>query len=82
MAREPQILGVHLSGYSGDGNMHVVITLKQLRKLPQWVYDQHLHWEYSVDNNKHCSVIMTAKDELEAAMRFKKLWAALTKLGD
>jgi hypothetical protein len=59
----------------------VVITIKQFRKLPEWV-QPHINWTYSVDADDHREIIIQAKDELEAAMRFRKLWAALTKLGE
>lgn len=78
----PRILGVYRSSYGDENSLRVAITLKQLRKLPEWVYDQHVHWEYCVDDNRHCEIIIQAKDELEAMMRFKKLWAALSTIGE
>jgi len=84
----PRIISVFEATDFGGGYLedrpkqfHVTITFKQLRALPDWVQEQ-LHWGYTYTNNKHCEIIIHAKDELEAAMRFKKLWAAITKLGE
>jgi hypothetical protein len=81
MTKGPRILGIHQPFHSNVDTFNVIITLKQLRKVPEWVLI-NTFWEYSVGNDNHCEVIIQAKDELEAAMRFKKLWAALTKLGE
>ena len=62
----------------GEKPYGVYITLKQLRKLPMWV-QEHVNWMYCNENDRHCYVVIGAKDELQAAMRFKKLWAGLPK---
>ena len=62
----------------GERPYSVYITLKQLRKLPPWA-QEHLDWVYCAHNNRHCYVNIGAKDELQAAMRFNKLWAGLPK---
>jgi hypothetical protein len=62
--------------------LSVIITLKQFRKLPEWVRETHIHWEFSADVDAHVEVIIQAKDELEAMMRFNKLWAALSTIGE
>lgn len=75
-------MAIYASQYGDEDSLRVVITLKQLRKLPEWVYDRHLQWEYSVDDNEHCEIIIQAKDELQAMMRFNQLWAALSTIGE
>lgn len=88
MSKGPRILSIFETPDFGGGyredkpkQFHVTITLKQLRALPDWV-QEHLHWSYTYANNKHCELIIQAKDELEAMMRFKKLWAGLPKKED
>lgn len=79
----PKILSIHpepdYGGRDPDDplSFHITITLKQLRKLPIWVQEQ-IHWMYA-NNSKHCYVVIRAKDELEAFMRFDKLWSGLPK---
>lgn len=75
-------MGIYASRYGNKGDLNVVITTKQLHKLPKWVRHQHVHWEYHTDDNRHCDVVIQAKDEIEAYMRFKKLWAALSTIGE
>lgn len=76
----PRILGIYKLEYDNEdapNSFHVLITLKQLRRLPKWVQSQ-LYWEYTGDI-RHCAVLIEAKDELQAMMRFNKLWAGLPK---
>jgi hypothetical protein len=86
MARGPQILAVeaasawdtHLYEIRGEKPYSVYITLRQLKRLPQWMWD-HINWVHCHENSTHCYVVISAKDELQAAMRFNKLWAGLPK---
>ena len=87
--KKPKIISIHKNHYAWlsdpdekdpKPSCSVRITLHALRSLPDWVRD-HLHWEYVVGNNKHCALQIQAKDELEAFMRFEKLWAGLPKEG-
>lgn len=58
----------------------VEITTDAYRSLPDWVQSQIRHsYLSSNDDDAHCQIVMKARDELEALMRFKKLWAALPK---
>jgi hypothetical protein len=83
MARSkgPRILGIYASRYGHEGDLNVVITLKQFNRLPQWV-KPHINWMYSADDDNHREVTIQAKDELEAMMRFNQLWAGLPKIGE
>ena len=71
----PRILGIYpepdYGGREPDDprSFHVYITLKQLHKLPRWV----------IRLSRHCIVVIQAEDELQAAIRFNKLWAGLPK---
>lgn len=86
MAKGPNILCVteasvwEIDRYEGfnEKPYSVYITLKQLRKLPRWVHE-HINWMYCNENDRHCYIVIGAKDELQAAMRFKKLWDGLPK---
>lgn len=78
----PKVLGIYKEpdyGVQEDEppKFHIVITTKQLRKLPTWVQD-HIYWHYTprVD---HVELVVQGKDELEAFTRFGKLWAGLPK---
>lgn len=79
----PRVLAIHREPDYGGRDLddplsfHITITIKQLRKLPMWVQSQ-LHWIYDT-NVRHCVVVIQAKDELEAFIRFNKLWAGLPK---
>lgn len=64
-----------------ESTFSVKITLRALRSLPLWV-QAHLHWAYCMESNVHCDMQIGANDELEAMLRFKKLWAALPKEGE
>lgn len=83
MSRGPKILAIYpepdYGGRDPDDPLafHVTITLKQLRKLPMWVQSQ-IHWLYD-PNNRHCTVVVQADDELQAMTRFNRLWAGLPK---
>ena len=85
--KKPKIISVHKNDYrwmsdpdekDPKPSCSVRITLNALRSLPAWVQD-HLHWEYSMGHPKHCALIIQAKDELEAFVRFEKLWVGLPK---
>lgn len=86
MTKGPRILAIteasawetEMYAIRAEKPYNVYMTLKQLKKLPRWVWDQ-LNWLYCSENNRHCYVVISAKDELQAAMRFKKLWAGLPK---
>lgn len=55
-----------------------VITKRQWDKVSDWTAEllrAYGHW----DNPRHVFLWITAKDELEAKMRFDKLWAGLPK---
>jgi len=56
----------------------VEITLSAYRSLPDWVQALVRH-NVMDDNARHCRVVVQARDELEALMRFQKLWAGLPK---
>lgn len=79
----PRVLGIYKEpeyvGFHDDTPLkfHVIITTKQMRKLPVWVQD-HLYWHYT-PRPDHVELVVQAKDELEAFMRFNKLWAGLPK---
>lgn len=80
----PRVLGIYKEpDYGGDQDpdyilkFHVIITTKQMRKLPLWVRD-HLYWHYT-PRADHVELVIQAKDELEAFMRFERLWASLPK---
>lgn len=88
--KKPKVISIHKNEYEWmydpkdampPSSCSVRITLHALRSLPSWVQD-HLHWEYIIDNNKHCALHIQAKDELEAFMRFEKLWVGLPKGGE
>jgi hypothetical protein len=77
----PQILGIHKSRYRHEGDLNVVITAKQFNKLPEWV-KPHVDWAYSGADDNHREITIQAKDELQAMMRFNKLWAAVSTIGE
>lgn len=74
----PRILRV-AKWYDDEDEWSVKITFKQLMRLPTWVWRNHLRWQH--DGNHHALVIIEAKDELQAMMRFNQLWAGLPKIG-
>jgi hypothetical protein len=87
--KNPKIISIHKNTYAWMSDpdeqdpapsCSVRITLAAMRSLPSWV-QSHLHWEYILDNKSHCALIIQAKDELEAMIRFKQLWAGLPKRG-
>jgi hypothetical protein len=80
-SKGPRILGVYKSRYGSEDDLRIIITAKQFRRLPEWV-KPHINWMYSVDDDEHREVVIEAKDELEAALRFNKLWTALSTLGE
>lgn len=78
----PRILGIRPWANVGgaDRKFAVKITNRQLMRIPEWVRDQ-FDWYYGdrYNDQTYVEVIIRAKDELEAAMRFQKLWAGLPK---
>jgi hypothetical protein len=80
MARSkgPRIL--RIENERGGDEWSVKITFKQLMRLSTWVWRDHLRWQY--DGDHHALVLIQAKDELEAMMRFNQLWAGLPKIGE
>jgi hypothetical protein len=65
----------------GEWQYGVEISLAALRSLPDWVL-YHIEWEDlggPRGQPRRCVVDIMARDELEAMMRFKKLWAGLPK---
>jgi hypothetical protein len=77
----PRILGIYASRYGSEGDLRVIITAKQLNRLPEWV-NPHINWSFSPDGDSHREIAIEAKDELQAMMRFNKLWAALSTIGE
>ena len=56
----------------------VTITKHQYRKLAPWLDETLRFWDDG-DNPRRVWVRIQAKDELEAIMRFRKLWVGLPK---
>jgi hypothetical protein len=75
--REPKIISV--KAIQADHSFKVTITAHMARKLPDWVQSKVQLFE---GEDRHAWTVLRAKDELEAVIRFKRLWAALTKIGD
>ena len=76
MAKPIKVISVREAPW-GPG-CYVTVTKHQFMKLPNWVRD---FTPYNYPNNhKHIEIRVYAKDELEAMMRFQKLWAALSVL--
>lgn len=90
VVKEPRIFNIQRHDYSswlyeperkGEWQYRVEISLAALRSLPDWVL-YHIEWEDlggPRDQPRRCVVDIVARDELEAMMRFKKLWAGLPK---
>ena len=82
MAREdiPRVISAkaipHISG--SPQYFIVTITKHQFNKLVSWTDDILRFWEDST-NSRYMWVRIQAKDELEAIMRFRKLWVGLPK---
>lgn len=74
----PRILGIRPWG--APNAWAVKITQKQFLRVPEWVHC-HLHYFYT-DSPQHVEIISKAKDEIEAAIRFQKMWAGLPKEGE
>lgn len=75
--KSPRILGVRQ--WFGPDEWAVLITQKQFFRVPRWV---HYHMHYFYEPPRHVVIIILAKDELEAMMRFNQLWADLPKEGE
>jgi hypothetical protein len=82
MAKKINVLKIESAGEYGRDVYSVYITKRQMMELPEWVYDMyHGAIGFFEDTNpKHIYTSILAKDELEAMMRFQKLWAALKSL--
>ena len=83
MAREdiPRVISAKAIPYINGGPPQyfiVTITKHQFNKLVSWTDDILRFWEDST-NSRYMWVRIQAKDELEAIMRFRKLWVGLPK---
>ena len=82
MAREdiPRVISAkaipHIHG--GPHYFIVTITKHQFNKLVSWTDGILRFWEDST-NSRYMWVRIQAKNELEAIMRFRKLWVGLPK---
>lgn len=77
MAKKSVVLRVNRAVHY-PSNFQVFFTRHQHDKLPGWV-THSLRFYDDYDNPRHCYMWVEAKDELQAMMRFEKLWAALPK---
>jgi hypothetical protein len=84
--KEPRVFGIRRAAISfwtrddlkGDHHYEVEIALSAMHSLPLWVRLQ-ISWEDLLDSSNRCIVHMPARDELQALIRFKDLWAGLPK---
>jgi hypothetical protein len=76
MANNVRVLKVEDAGRYAPDIYRVSITKRQMMKLPSWV--RRIISFYEGDNPQHVCTSISAKDELEAMMRFRKLWDALS----
>ncbi len=79
MARKKSPL-LKIEKVKNEASYRAVITKRQWDKVPDWAADlfrAYEHW----DNRKHVFIWITAKDELQAMMRFNQLWDGLPKKG-
>lgn len=79
MAKGPRILGIKHWPWDHQSEFAVTITTRQANRVPDWV---KIHMKEYDQENGYTDVLIQAKDELEAMMRFKKLWAGLPKKGE
>ena len=78
MAKPIKILKIETSVRSPTIH-RVYISKRQVVKLPLWVRDKVLSF-YTPHNERYRFIVIPARDQLEAMMRFQKLWAALITL--
>lgn len=82
MAREdiPRVISAKAIPYINGGPRYFIVTITkhQFNKLVSWTDDILRFWEDST-NSRYMWVRIQAKDELEAIMRFRKLWVGLPK---
>lgn len=82
MAREdiPRVISAKAIPYINGGPQYFIVTITkhQFNKLVSWTDDILRFWEDST-NSRYMWVRIQAKDELEAIMRFRKLWVGLPK---
>lgn len=82
MAREdiPRVISAKVIPHTYGGPQYFIVTITkhQHRKLASWTDDILPFWEDSA-NSRYMWVRIQAKDELEAIMRFRKLWVGLPK---
>lgn len=67
-----------------DYDYIVYITRQQHSKLPDWVRERvtfYNPWDDEFTSKRWVYTYITAKDELQAMMRFNQLWAGLPKEG-
>lgn len=79
MAKQIKILKVEVASPYTPDRYRVRITKRQLMKLPKWVRSGVLSF-YDTDNPRHAYISIKATDELQAMMRFRRLWAGLATL--
>jgi hypothetical protein len=81
MAKKINVLKIESMGAYTPKRYRVYITKRQVMKLPAWVHEYQGAVEFLDDTNpKHRYTIIKAKDELEAMIRFQKLWVALKSI--
>ena len=81
MAKKINILKVESVGEYEPNVYRVYITERQMMKLPAWVHGYPgVVQSFESMNPKHRYILIAAKDELEAMIRFQKLWVALKSI--
>ena len=82
MAREniPRVISVKAIPFISGAPQYFIVTITkhQFNKLASWTDDILRFWEDST-SSRYMWVRIRAKDELEAVMRFRKLWVGLPK---
>jgi hypothetical protein len=81
MAKKINVLKIESVGAHSPNIYDVYITKRQVMALPAWVHGYHGATRFFEGANpKHRYTPIKAKDELEAMMRFQKLWVALKSI--
>jgi hypothetical protein len=81
MAKKINVLKIEGRGAHSPNIYDVYITKRQVMALPAWVHGYHGATRFFEGANpKHRYTPIKAKDELEAMMRFQKLWVALKSI--
>jgi hypothetical protein len=81
MAKKINVLKIESAGGLTPNIYDVYITKRQVMALPAWVHGYHGATRFFEGANpKHRYTPIKAKDELEAMMRFQKLWVALKSI--